>query len=312
MVGFGDTLPGSFVQPGGDSLALAPVLHEDERCVVGANQLQQFGYDLFPDARIRKGCVILHNREDLDIELSPPSSVHNFHRPGPQLSPGRPAGRVSSEKLRHLFDWAHRGGKADALEFAAQLDQPFQRQRKMRAPFVAGQRMHFIDNHKAQAGKDPLALRPGQQNVERFRRSDQNMRRPPDHLAAPGGRGVAGAHRYANDAGAHNAFQRRPQVALDIIVERLQRRDVQHSRAAFRGAIRMQHQRLNRPQERGECFAGAGGRDQKRMPARRDGRPALFLRRRRATERPRKPVANRGSEQIESGRHIGKRTASKP
>ena len=79
------------------------------------------------------------------------------------------------------------------------------------------------------------ALFGGQQNVKRFRRRDQNMRRPLLHRAALVHQRVAGAHGRANfrhqisalPRKLQNFAQRRVQIFLNVVAECFQRRNVQ-------------------------------------------------------------------------------------
>ena len=111
-------------------------------------------------------------------------------------------------------------------------------------------------------------------------------------------RGVAGAHPRIRGMPARrrDAAQRRAQVALDVVAERLQRRDVEHARARHRRAA------ARRPGGRGptgtrpaSCPTRWGPTDQ-RVVAARDRRPALRLGRRGLGERRLEPLADAGGE----------------
>ena len=73
-----------------------------------------------------------------------------------------------------------------------------------------------------------------EQDVERFRRGDDDVRRAAAHALALGRRRVAGAHPGADfdvgqplrAQGLADAGERRLQIALDVVGQRLQRRDV--------------------------------------------------------------------------------------
>ena len=94
--------------------------------------------------------------------------------------------------------------------------------------------------------------------VQRLGRGDEDVRRPPAEGAPLLGRGVARPHRHAHLARAvaqplgrqGDAGQRRPQVALHVVDERLERRDVQDPQPAHAGrrggsstSSRSRHQR---------------------------------------------------------------------
>ncbi len=108
-------------------------------------------------------------------------------------------------------------------------------------------------------------------------------------------RGVAGAHGGADldrrqaflGQRRGNALQRRLQVEVDVVGQRLQRRDVQHP-----GLVRqlaavgqaLAQQAVDGGEEGGERLARAGGRGDQGMAAIEDLRPGLRLRRRGRTE----------------------------
>ncbi len=104
--------------------------------------------------------------------------------------------------------------------------------------------------------------------------------------------GVAGAHRdldvgrveaeLARDLG--DLAQRALQVLGDVDGERLQRRHVDDARDAVDRLARLvrEVQPVDAHEEPGERLARSGGRGDERVVARRDVRPAVALRRRRA------------------------------
>ncbi len=104
-----------------------------------------------------------------------------------------------------------------------------------------------------------------------------------------GGR-VAGAHRDRRRMkgsalrGGHvrNPRKRRAQVALDVHRERLERRNVEHAAALQLVGRRVEHQAVERPQERGQRLAAARRRQDQRRFAARNRRPPALLRRGRA------------------------------
>ena len=130
--------------------------------------------------------------------------------------------------------------------------------------------------------------------VERLGRRDEDVGRVAAHGGPLALRRVAGAHGDRH-VGA-DAAQRRAEVALDVVGQRLQRRDVDEARPALALGQRIGRQAVERPQERGERLARSGGRRDEDVIARRDGRPRLLLRRRRLRERGLEPVTNAGCE----------------
>ena len=162
----------------------------------------------------------------------------------------------------------------------------------MGAPFRACDRVHLVDDHGLDAAEDLAALR-GQEKVERLRGGDEDVRRRPQHLTALPLVGVSGAdadRQFRVEAG-----QRPPEIALDVVVECLQRRDVEEPQplAGARGEpVDADQERCERLPGTGRCLhedVGAGGN---RGPGRRLGR-------RRPGERTLEPGARLSTERGE-------------
>jgi hypothetical protein len=144
---------------------------------------------------------------------------------------------LADQEARHLVQRLHGGRQAYAHRGPfAQRFQPLQRQHQVRAALAAGHGVQLVDDdafHRLQHGAARLGA---QQDVERLRRGDQDVRRLAAHALALRGRRVAGAHRgaYAEVGQAHagqpglDARQRLLQVFADVVGQRLQRRDVEN------------------------------------------------------------------------------------
>ena len=91
-----------------------------------------------------------------------------------------------------------------------------------------------------------------------------------------------------------DAGERRAQVALDVDGERLERRDVEHAAALRLVGRRLEHQPVERPQERRQRLAAAGRREDQRRFAARNRRPAALLRRGRLREHRVEPLRTAG------------------
>ena len=172
------------------------------------------------------------------------------------------------------------------IRCAGSLEQrvePLQRQRQMRAALGAGDGVNLVDDHRLDPAQRLARLR-GQHQEQRLGRRDQDVRRLLDQLPPLLLRRVAGADADAEvglDPG-----ERPAQVPLDVVVERLQRRDVEQAEARSGSAI----ERVDPVQERGERLAGAGRRLDEHVLPRRDCGPPGRLRRRGAGERPLEPA----------------------
>jgi hypothetical protein len=133
-----------------------------------------------------------------------------------------------------------------------------------------------------------------------------------DRFRADGRRRVAGAERGADrhrreparlELG-RDAGEWRSQVLLDVVGQRLQRRNVEDAGlvAELTGEADL-HQLVDRAEEGGERLARAGGRGDERVPAGLDGGPALLLRRRRLAERALEPARHGRVKELEDGAH---------
>ena len=161
--------------------------------------------------------------------------------PGPAEEPGdrleRPLRGGQPDPLHRRFVVRRRAGtqRLEALEA----------ERQVRAALRAGDGVDLVDDHVLDAAQD-LAGGAGQHQVERLGGRDQDVRRVAGDLAPVLGRRVAGpagdrdvGHGLAEALGGErDAGQRGPQVALDVVGQRLERRDVQDADGAGRLAGR--------------------------------------------------------------------------
>jgi hypothetical protein len=127
---------------------------------------------------------------------------------------------IADEEIADQTDGILRGGEADALRrgreagkrarrseaiFAADEGvQTFEGQGQVRAAFVISDGVDFIDDDGADVAQIVAALVRREQDVERFRRGDDDVRRTLEHEPALGLQRVPGADGSA-DAGAEIA-----------------------------------------------------------------------------------------------------------
>ena len=98
--------------------------------------------------------------------------------------------------------------------------------------------------------------------------------------------------------GLADAGQRRFQIALDVVRQRLERRDIDDLGFVLEPAIEaLPHQTVDGGEKRRERLARSGRRGDQHMPARLDRRPSLRLRRRGRGEAAVKPRGDRGMKQ---------------
>src|SRR2546430_416985 len=107
--------------------------------------------------------------------------------PPPLLAAGLP----SSEQARHLLERTLGRREPDPLELAScLLLQPLQREEEVRAALGCDERVDLVDDHGLDGAKDLARLR-GEEQVERFGRGDEDIRRCACHLRPLARRGVA-------------------------------------------------------------------------------------------------------------------------
>ena len=172
----------------------------------------------------------------------------------------------------------------------------------MCAPLGSGESVDLVDDDVLDAPQDLRCL-AGEDQVERFGRSDQDVGRVLDEVAPfPGGR-VAGPdadfdlrHRLAQPFGGQpDPGQRRPQVALNVVDEGLEGRDVQDAdgRGRWRRFVR---KTVQHPQKRGQSLAAPRWGVDQGVATGRDARPATDLGRRRRLEGRTEPLPDGGAE----------------
>ena len=196
--------------------------------------------------------------------------------------------------------------QADAVEASTdERRQALDRDRQVAAPLVAGDRMDLVDDDRPSGFQHRAAGLRAEQQIKRFRRRDENMRRPAAHLLALAGGGVAGAHRGADlELGRAlfaqcraNAAQRRVEIALDVVRQRLQRRDVDDLGFVAELTGRpLADQRVDRGEKRRQRLARAGRRRNQHVAAGLDGRPSGVLSRGRRREAAQEPCGDGGME----------------
>ena len=262
------------------------VVDEDDRRAMLLDQPQQLGVDGRPDrgcghslrarAEQRVGlrsagarlAHVLDRDDDPQVELFAGAGVDEPDRPGPR------------DEATDLLERALRRGQADTLDgLADEPVEPLDREREVGAPLGACDGMHLVEDQRADAPEHVAALR-GEEQEQRLGRGDQDVGR----LAQHRGPLLLGRVAGANGDGQRRleAGQRAAQVPLDVVVQRLQRRDVEQPQPLARRLV----QPVDAVEERGERLPGAGRRLDQRVLARGDRRPARLLCRRRRRRMP--------------------------
>ena len=159
-------------------------------------------------------------------------------------APGRPVrvvavGSRADQQPGDGLDRPLGGGQPHPLHrLRRDVRQPLQGQGQVRAALVPGDRVDLVHDHGPRAAQHGPAPLRGQQQVERLRGGDQDVRRVLEHGGPLGGGRVAGPDRDADDRRGQpeppghrgDLPQRRLQVLLNVGGQRLQRRHVHHLR----------------------------------------------------------------------------------
>ncbi len=186
----------------------------------------------------------------------------------------------------------------------------------MGTALVISHRVDFVDNHCLDVAQNRPALIGGEQNVERFRRSNQNVRRSLQHGAPLGHQRVAGADRSADlwheqpalARHRENFAQRNLKIFLDVVAQRLQRRNIKHFRTVGKIARQcLSHQTINAGKKCSQCLARPGGRGNQSRPSGENVRPAILLRLGRRPETPDEPLRHQRvcpGQRGGKGRHL--------
>ena len=230
----------------------------------------------------------------------------------------RPGTVAAGEEAGDGVDRALGRGQPDAGDGPpGERIQAFEREREVGAALVAGDGVDLVDDRGADVREHGAPALAGEQDVERLRRGHQDVRRLPAHGFARRARGVSGAHHGA-DARAGltgsgkppvDAFERHLQVPVHVVAERLEGRDVEHAGGVReRTPAAVPHQGVDGGEEPGQCLAGAGGRRDERVPARRHRLPRLLLARGGLAQVRGEPGRDGGVESVRSfRRRIGRR-----
>ena len=277
------------------ALGEAPRVDEDDRGAVREDHVEEPGIDQRPHAAavLGLGTRVIHvgrGHDDLQIEVRLRARVDDLDRAVPAQIPS------------HFAKWLLRRGQADPLGIRVasrddEVRETLEREREMDAALGGRERVDLVDDDRVDGREAPARL-AGEDEVERLGRRDEDL--PGVLLLALAllRRRVAGAHVHGDrgrGAQRDEAGQRRAQVALDVVGEGLDRRDVDDARAF----ARLAHHPIEARQERGERLAAAGRRRHQRVVAARDAGPAVDLDGCRGAETLREPGARRLRELFE-------------
>ena len=296
---------------GGDPILAAPV-----RQVPG----HAFGQPAGVDEHDR-GAVTGRERGQPVVDLDPDLVGHDrLQRRRRQFQPEVPVADVAlvddlagpavraGEKLHHGLHGP--GGGRDTHPHGrppAQRRQPLQGDRQVGAALVARQRVDLVHDDRLHRPQHAASGLGGQQDVQRLRRGDQDVGRPPAHLRPLALGGVAGANQGADaDIGQArlqqfiaNTGQRRLQVLVDVVGQRLERRHVENAGLVRqRGVKPPLDQRVDDGEEGSERLARSRRGADQRMGTRADRPPRAALDLGRARKLTAEPTRDRWMEAV--------------
>ena len=285
-----------------DPFGHAPGVDEHQRRAVLRDELGQASVDFRPH-------LVRHHRLErrswnFQAQIAPALMPRVDDR---DLCGRRAVRRGAGEKMGDGFDRVLRRREADPLQaVAAQSLEPFQRQSEMGAAFVRRDSVDFVDDHRPGVSQHRAPGLRTKQNVERFRRRHQDVRRAAAHPVALGRGRVARSDPGANfDVGKTapaqllaDPSQRRFEVAMDVVRQRLEGRDVDDLRRIRERRLEtLSHQVVDRRQKGRERLARSRRRGDEGVAAGLDRRPRFGLRGGGRGETVGEPVRNRWVEQ---------------
>ena len=259
-----------------DAFGQAPRVDEDQRRAMLASEFRDAVVNLAPHFVRGDGAEFARGNFDGQIQRTAVADVDDDRR-----------GAIAAGKeLRDQLDGLLRGGKTDAHRRAIEQGfEAFERERQMRAALIVGDGVNFVDDHGFHAAQDGAAFFRRQQDVERFGRGDQDVRRTREHGAALVHQRVAGANSRRESRGIsrprsaghlQNFAERNFQIFLDVVAEGLERRNIKDFGAIVeRAAEGLAHQAVDAGEKRRQRLARTGWRgDDVACRARMCGQPS--------------------------------------
>ena len=209
-----------------DALRQLPCVHEHQRGPVCRDERGQAVVVLLPDLVRHHGLEGGARQLDAEVHSAPVADVDDGA-----------AGRIAGgEEAGDLLDGRLGGGQPDALQCGCSGDglQPLERQREVCSTPRTDDRVDLVHDDRAHGAKHLPAAVGREEQIQRFRRRHEDVRRRPQHRRPLRLRGIAGPH-GGSDPGrtqpglfgqAVNARARLREVLVNVGAERLQRRHV--------------------------------------------------------------------------------------
>ena len=264
-----------------------PRVHEHEGGAMSGDQLGDAVVDLAPLLRRRDRTQLAPGYLDREVDVALMAEVDDgavrFALGVDTVATDEERGDLLDRPLRRRQPDA--GGPIPAVR-GDDVVEARGGQREVAAAPVTRERVDLVDDERADVVQRRAAALGGDHQVQRLGRGDEDMRRAADDRLPLGLRRVAAAHGSADDGQvvAHldgdlpDLLERLLEVAVDVVAERLQRRDVDDLRHVLeRPRLRLAHEVVDAGEEGREGLAGAGGGADERVAAAADVPPAGAL-----------------------------------
>ncbi len=294
-----------FLEMVGKALGEAARIHEDQRRGMLQDALLEDIVNFLPLVVGQDRAEGRRRNLDAQVEVAAVAGVDD-------AAEGLPVGRdlcIADEEAGDQVNGFLGGGEADALDGPTdEIAQPFDADGKMRTAFAADHGMDFVHDQGAGAGEHLASAGACEQEVKAFGRGDKDMRRGAGHGRALIRGGVARADACADAmrGQAHgfqlmvDAVERAVQIPVNVIAQRLERRDIDHVGAVFEPAFKAElDEFVDGGEEGSQGLARARGRGDEGMLMGLDGRPSAKLNVGRGFECGFEPLARGGMEVAE-------------
>ena len=235
-----------------------PRVYEQQRRAVVFDSLDKVRRKGVPQmvffTSVTRGCRVPHPQAVLLRRLG----THHGYR-------ARFAFTQSAHVVGHHLNGLYGSAQRDTLKLTGEWHKAFNGCHEVHAAFVRHDVVNFIENDGLETMQHCPPTFGRQQQVQTLRSGDENFRGVPEHAAAvtliciPAARlnphpGEADASGFRQ----HRKFlQRLDQVALHVVVQRLQRTHIQH--AGCTGFERTGQELVDGPEERRQRFAATRG-----------------------------------------------------
>src|SRR2546423_4050572 len=158
----------------GNAFGEAPSVDENQCGRMLLGEFRDAVVDFAPHFIRGDGAEFAGGNFDGQVEFAAMADVHDL----------RLRSAATGQEVRDKFDRLLRGGESDARKLSlSKVIEALEREREVRATFIVGNGMDFIDDYGLDSLEDFATLCGGEQDVERFRRCHQNMRRTREHGA---------------------------------------------------------------------------------------------------------------------------------